>query len=92
MEIGQAHTQGIFSDLAWTRLGDLNPDLVLIFGSLEHFQPPGFPTSLRAVFPVATLLGCSTAGEIVREEALEAHVVLTALKLQHPAFRAATVP
>lgn len=92
MEIWQAHSQGVLSYDAWHRLGALKPDLVLVFGSADHFQRPGFAPSLQDVFPGATLLGCSTAGEIIREGALEGQVVVTAMKLRQPAFRACCAP
>ena len=39
-------------------------DLILVFGSLDHFSPPGLKEVLSKAFPKALLLGCSTAGEI----------------------------
>lgn len=92
MEIGQAHSSGILSYGNWERLGALKPDLVLVFGGSDHFRRPGFAEALREVFPGSAMLGCSTAGEIVREGALEGHVVLTALKVQTPTFRVVATP
>ena len=92
MEIWQAHSRGILSYGTWDRLGKLKPDLVLVFGSIDHFRRPGFAESLKEVFRDSLMLGCSTAGEIIREGALEGHVVVTAVKLQHPALRVVAAP
>ncbi len=92
MEIWQTHSQGGLSYSAWDRLGGLDPDLLLVFGGVRHFERAGFTELLRGVFPRAAVAGCSTAGEITREGVLEDHVVLTALKFQHPAFRVVTAP
>ncbi|HWQ09811.1 MAG TPA: FIST N-terminal domain-containing protein, partial [Holophaga sp.] len=92
MEIWQTRSKGGLASVAWDRLGGLKPDLVLAFGSIDHFLRPGFPETLREVFPDSLLLGCSTAGEITREGVLDGHVVLTAIKFGHPCFRSATSP
>jgi hypothetical protein len=39
-------------------------NLLLVFGSLDHFASPGLSETLSKAFPEALLLGCSTAGEI----------------------------
>lgn len=52
------------------KLGELNaikPELLLVFGSNEHFLGTSLHESLRQAFPEAHLLGCSTAGEITPE-------------------------
>jgi len=92
MEIWQAHSRSTMSSGTWNRLGELDPDLALVFGAIGHFQSPGFAASLRNVFPGAALLGCSTSGEIIREGTLEGHVVITAMKLHKPLFRAVSAP
>ena len=44
---------------------DIDPvDLLLIFGNIDHFRYPGLHAAIRSAFPKASLLGCSTAGEI----------------------------
>ncbi len=49
---------------ALTTLPIDSADLLLVFGSLDHFSPPGLKEVLSKAFPKALLLGCSTAGEI----------------------------
>ena len=92
MEIWQARSNGVLSDGAWPRLAEFEPHLVLVFGSSLHFKNPGLGPILKKAFPGSSLLGCSTAGEIVREGALDGQLVLTALRFREPAIRCASVP
>ena len=92
MDIRQIRSRGAISQEAWSDLSDLAPDLVLVFGGIAYFQQPDFLRPLRAAFPKALLMGCSTAGEITREGALENQLVLTALKLSHPRLRITSAP
>ncbi|UCV22905.1 FIST signal transduction protein [Ferribacterium limneticum] len=55
-------------------------DLLLIFGSIEHFSFPGFHESIRSAFPEALLLGCSTAGEITAAGVDDGTSSITAIK------------
>jgi hypothetical protein len=55
-------------------------DLLLIFGSIQHFTYPGFRESLGSAFPGALLLGCSTAGEITAEGVDDGTCTITAIQ------------
>jgi hypothetical protein len=55
-------------------------DLLIIFGSVEHFKFPGFHASLHASFPQALLLGCTTAGEITANGVDDGTCTVTAIK------------
>lgn len=92
MEIWQTRSKGGLSYPAWDRVGVLDPDLLLVFGGIGHFERTGFMETLRSVFPRSAIAGCSTAGEITREGVLDDHVVLTAVKFQQPTFRVVTAP
>ena len=50
------------TDLAETQhnFGDITPNLILVFAALEHFQPDGVACRLSALFPDASIIGCST--------------------------------
>ena len=61
-------------------LQEIAPQWVLVFGSLTFFDSPGFFDDLRAAFPGAVLLGCSTAGEISQRGVDDASCVVTALR------------
>ena len=57
--------------------------LLLVFGSVDHLTRPGLFDKLRAAAPQASLLGCSTAGEITSQGVDEGSCVLTATKFEH---------
>ena len=57
-------------------------DLILVFGSLDHFSPPGLRESLSSAFPNAILLGCSTAGEITADGVDDGTCTITAINFE----------
>lgn len=63
-----------------------NPQLILAFGSGEVIGTEG--EALRDRFPEATILGCSTAGEIHGERVLDDSLVVTAVELEHSSIAA----
>lgn len=64
-------------------------DLVLVFGSVAHFDAPGFATRLADAFPGAVLAGCSTAGEIVGDGVLDDSCTVTAIRFDRGTIAAA---
>jgi hypothetical protein len=74
------------TDLAAT-LGTLKnsaADLLLVFGSIDHFASAGLNQSLRDAFPDALQLGCSTAGEITADGVDDGTCTITAIKFDQP--------
>jgi len=55
-------------------------DLILVFGSVDIFDAPGFATRLAASFPDAVAVGCSTAGEIAGDSVLDGSCIVTAIR------------
>ncbi|HEX2833949.1 MAG TPA: FIST N-terminal domain-containing protein [Thermoanaerobaculia bacterium] len=55
-------------------------DLVLLFGSRSALQSPASIEAIRNRFPKASLLGCSTAGEIHRTRIYDDTVSVTAIR------------
>ena len=49
---------------ALAQLAGIKPQLVTVFGAVSYFTDKAFQDSLRAALPDATIIGCSTAGEI----------------------------
>jgi hypothetical protein len=45
-------------------LAATKPQLVTVFGAATYFSDAGFIDTIKNTFPAATLIGCSTAGEI----------------------------
>lgn len=68
-------------------LSDIDPGLLLVFGSVEHLTTPGFSETLRSCFPQAALLGCSTAGEITPDGVTDGSCTITALHFEHIRLR-----
>ncbi|MDD5298766.1 MAG: FIST N-terminal domain-containing protein [Rhodocyclaceae bacterium] len=89
MEVRQLTLTSDFSVSSLAEPAALRPDLVLVFGSVDHFAHPDFFPSLKAAFPDALLAGCSTAGEISDQGVSEGSVVVTAVRFRHPALRLA---
>lgn len=65
--------------------GDAN--LVFIFGSRELLDQPAHLDYLRSRYPVAEFVGCSTAGEICRDEVCNLSIVSTAVKFEKTPIR-----
>lgn len=67
----------------------IDPDLVLVFGSVAALTEPGSADRLRALFPGAGLAGCSTAGEITADGVLDGSCVVTAVAFANTTVRVA---
>lgn len=61
--------------------------LVLCFGATGILEDDGFIEGLRALYPGAHFLGCSTAGEVSGTRILDDSVVLTAAAFTHTEIR-----
>ena len=72
------------ADLATSlaNLKNVAADLLLVFGSVEHFTFPGLRELLQGHFPDAMLLGCSTAGEISADGVDDGTCTITAIKFE----------
>ena len=70
-------------DRQLSNLQGIEPNLLLVFGSIAHFSQSGLHDTLRQAFPRATLLGCSTAGEITPEGVDEHCCTVTALAFEN---------
>lgn len=64
---------------AFEKLAGINPQLVTVFGDVKFFGADGLVAKLHAKFPGATLVGCSTAGEISRKGVTDGKLVVTAV-------------
>ncbi|MBI3320541.1 MAG: FIST C-terminal domain-containing protein [Candidatus Omnitrophica bacterium] len=72
-------------------LGDA-AQLVLIFGSPARLEESVRLAEIRASYPHAYLLGCSTAGEISGTRVLEESLVVTAVAFERTRLRGGCVP
>lgn len=64
---------------AMVPLQAIAPQWVLVFGAVSFFSDSAMQDTLRAAFPEATLLGCSTAGEISQKGVDDRCCVITAV-------------
>jgi len=67
------------------KLADLkaiDPQLLLVFGSVDHLTAPGLAETLRQELPHAFQLGCSTAGEITPDGVDDGTCTITALHFE----------
>ncbi len=71
------------------KLEDIQPNLVLIFGSDEEFSPTGLAAKACKRFPKALVVGCSTAGEISNGGVSDKTLVVTGSHFDQPNFRPA---
>ncbi len=68
-------------------LANLEPHLLIVFGSSAVFRHPELVERLRKNFPTAEIVGCSTAGEICNDGVHDGSVLINALHFEHPALR-----
>jgi hypothetical protein len=86
---------------SWTRTSGWTPafcgpvaqsaQLVLVFGATTVLQDAQLMESIRTFYPVAHILGCSTAGEICGAEVSDDSLVATAIHFEHTQVRTAQV-
>ncbi len=70
----------------------IGAQLVLVFGDRSSLVHPRLVQDLATRWPDATVLGCSTAGQISGTEVFDAGVVATAVQFAHTRVRAASAP
>jgi hypothetical protein len=56
-------------------------DLLVAFGAVSYFDTPALPTEMTRRFPGATIVGCSTAGEIAVDRVYDGTCAISAVKL-----------
>jgi hypothetical protein len=84
---------------SWTKTSGWTPafcgpvaqsaQLALVFGARAVLQDLELMESIRKLYPVAHILGCSTAGEICGAEVSDDSLVATAIHFDHTQVRAA---
>jgi hypothetical protein len=72
---------GVAADAQW----------VLVFGARQAWEESGALEQLRAWYPRALMMGCSTAGEIAGEQVHDNTLVATAVRFDDTELRLATV-
>lgn len=82
MKVQQLHMRGANDDAAIAALSQMNPNLVLAFGSSGKLSDAAAISKLAAHFPGAVVVGCSTAGEITNRGVFDDSIVLTAVNME----------
>lgn len=76
--------QSIYSDAkGWIKMSDANlgdlASLVFLFGSKDLLKDQQYIDYIKAAYPFAQVVGCSTSGEIYQEEVFNNNIVCTAI-------------
>ncbi|MEL6918512.1 MAG: FIST N-terminal domain-containing protein, partial [Bacteroidota bacterium] len=66
---------------------DFTPDVIFLFVSPTFPETQEFVDDLCAKFKKSTIIGCSTAGEIIGNQVLDSSVALTAVKFKKTSFK-----
>ena len=86
--------ESIDSKSALKDLSDLSPlasaNLVLVFGSVKRFHEGKLQSTLKARYPVAQIVGCTTSGEISPSGVYDDSVQITAIQWQKVMQRVAS--
>ncbi|MEO0528383.1 MAG: FIST N-terminal domain-containing protein [Bacteroidota bacterium] len=85
MDIYQ-HTVLDHADVANINI-DFTPDVIFLFVSPTFPETQEFVDDLCAKFKKSTIIGCSTAGEIIGNQVLDSSVALTAVKFKKTSFK-----
>lgn len=70
--------QDYAADLA--PLAAIRPNFLTVFGAVAFFKDEAFAAALRAVFPDACIIGCSTAGEISNAGGSDGSCIVSAVR------------
>ena len=68
-------------------LKQIQPHLVIVFGSVARLTDPALAPVLTAAFGGADQIGCTTSGEISSDGVSNDSLVITAVRFKHPAYR-----
>ncbi|MFH1120490.1 MAG: FIST N-terminal domain-containing protein [Bacteroidota bacterium] len=84
--------QLVFKEIGGWQISDAVPDcrnagLVFMFGSRKLLSESEHIAYVRNRYPVAEIVGCSTSGEICREEVLNSSIVCTAVQFDKTSVR-----
>lgn len=71
---------------------DIQPKLLIVFGSVEHFRADATVDRLNSLFPTATVVGCTTAGEISGDGVDDGSCVVTAIEFANTPLSFASTP
>ena len=77
--------QNVYLDGKWAKPFEDMPsaELVLLFGNRNYAKDSRIMSEIKAHFPAAQIVGCTTAGEVVGTKVYDDSLCLTAINLEH---------
>ena len=90
MEIRQLQCSATPEANAIATLAEIDPHLLIAFGSVARVTDPALPGLLQRSFPAAHHVGCTTSGEISDRGVADDTLVITAVRFKVPSFRVAS--
>jgi len=92
MQVAQVFSsKGVPRDQELDPLRNLNPQLILAFGSVQHFQSAEFKAMIQKHFANIIVIGCTTAGEISKKGVSDNSLVLSGIHFANARLKAASV-
>jgi hypothetical protein len=73
----------------FAKLTAIQPHLVFVFGSVANFTDASFSPTMKSCFGNATVIGCTTAGEISNKGVTDNSAVFTAIHFNKAEFKSA---
>jgi hypothetical protein len=70
----------------------IQPNLIMVFGAVEHFRTSATVDQLIKLFPAAMVIGCSTAGEISGEGVDDGSCVVSAIEFANTPLSVGSTP
>jgi hypothetical protein len=71
-------------------LSKQKPDLIIIFGAITFFESSELADKIKSLAPNTSIVGCSTAGEIAKDQVHNNSCIVTAINFEHTQTQAAT--
>jgi hypothetical protein len=68
------------------KLAEIKPNFLVMFGSQDCFNSGGWVETISKEFPIAQVIGCSTAGEISNEGVTDNTLIVTGCWFESPNF------
>jgi hypothetical protein len=73
-----------------TPLSSEQPDLIIVFGGVPFFASQELADTLKSLAPNASIIGCSTAGEIAVDRVYDNNCIITAIHFEKTKTKAVT--
>lgn len=82
-------TKKDFTTIDFAKIQAEQPNWITVFGHTSFFEAGDLGLRLKAIFPNAEIIGCSTAGEISNDGVYDNRLIVTGITLKHPNLKSA---